>query len=150
MDVQLSMVLYWVQQILTSDIAVVCFGALLMIPILDRFIELKRWNNGTCRKLNKRWKKHSIYKTGSVLYVANQYHVIISHDSLIDLPQNKQITLMVLMACMMLLLVLSPIVAFAFRFGILSDPLITSMLVGIMLLPAIVFNGKELIRKLIR
>lgn len=146
MDYQLEDVLYFIQQILTNNMFVLCICVVLAIPIFFRFKELKNWNSGTCKLLNKKWKKHSMYKNGATLYVSNQYHIIVSYDHLINLPKYKQVTMLLLLFCMLLTLAVCPLITLTLKYFTLSSYLIT----GLLLLPALIYNCYEIVRKFVR
>lgn len=98
--------------VLTHTGFIIGFTFLLSMPLVCRLVELVRWNNGICKPLNKKWKHHSVYKNGDILYIANpDRHLIVTYPELINKSKDSRLKHSVFIIFSLILLAFACLVA---------------------------------------
>lgn len=98
--------------VLTNPGFIVGYSFILSIGLVERWIELFKWNYGVCRPLNKKWKQHSVYKNGAILYTANPgKHMIVNHPELTKLSKDEQLKTHAIISFSIILMLLACLVS---------------------------------------
>ena len=79
-------------------ILISCSAILCLYYLITCIREIVVWNHGKCRQLKSKWKEHSRYADGRILYVANQHFLVIRHHRLIATTDEQQVLLVQLLS----------------------------------------------------